>query len=248
MQFITQKAFADALMKNKSFGIDVRTGVMATIEQLKPAATNLPAGGTVKSTTTTLRRENASLQAATAQLQGAFNGGAAGQISIVMCAESHDYQNPRPVKTPKLKAKALGDAQKYWDLSEADRLRANGLLATMGGAAYPQPDLVIFERKMGYNAPAGISTAREDALMTPTGYTVNAGQNLDGRQRSFAVAGYIFLCVAGGAQNQHDRVVLFFGENHTDIFDHIDYFAQHTTVDWVQKRARSYTIISSNCP
>src|SRR5262249_1477252 len=140
--------------------------------------------------------------------------------------------------------KALGEAQKYWDLSEQDRLRANGLLATTGGVVYPQPNLVIFERKMGYNAPPGISTAREDALMTPTGYTVNAGLNLNDRQRSFAVAAYIFLCVAGGPQNQHDRVLLFYGENHADIFDHIEYFAQHSTINWVQKRPRNYVIIS----
>ena len=169
-------------------------------------------------------------------------------ISIAFCAESHAYMNPRPVKTPLLSGKALGDAQRFWDASLEDRNRAQGLLNLTGGVAFPTPALTIFERGMTgtYTVPAGVATTigREDNMTAPTG-SPTAGQALNDESRSMAAAGYIFLSVAGGNQSLHDRVLVFYGENHSDLLNHLEYFASHTSIDWVAKRPRSYLIIPS---
>jgi hypothetical protein len=97
---------------------------------------------------------------------------------------------------------------------------------------------------MGYTAPTVPSTSREDNLTAPAKNPA-AGQGLNADQRSFAVAGYMFLCIAGGDQNHHDRIIVFFGERHIDILDDLEYFVRHSSADWVQKRPRSYLIIPS---
>ena len=233
-------------MANGAFGIQVRDNVVRTIEQLIPAAANKPAGARVEPTIRTVHHNSCDLPTSVAQIQALFNGGPANSVSIVFCGESHLYQQQtRPVRSARLSGRALGEDQRTWDKSDQDRQRAAGLLQTMGGVVYPAPDLVVIERGMEFDLPEIPATAREENL-TGTLTNPQAGYALFPGQRSFMAAGYIFLCVAGGDQNHHDRVVVFFGEHHQDIITHFEYFARHSSADWVQKRPRRYLIIPSH--
>jgi hypothetical protein len=241
-----QRRYADVLAENGAFGTEVRANALKAIEQLIPAATNKPAGTAVEAKITKVHHNSCDLTTSIAETQALYNGGPANGVSIVLCAENHLYQQQtRPVKTQKLSGKNLAEKQRDWDKSDLDRQRATGLLLTTGGVAYPAPDLVVFERGMQYTAPTVPATAREDNLTAPT-INPGAGQGLRGAERSFVIAGYVFLCVAGGNQTHHDRVMIFFGENHTDIVEHFEYLARHSSADWVQRRPRHFLIVPSH--
>jgi hypothetical protein len=102
------------------------------------------------------------------------------------------------------------------------------------------PALIVMESGLGqkYNLSGFANTiVREEAL-------VNAG-TLGIPERSRFVAGFVFLCLVGGDQAVTDQVLMFFGGEHADILDGIEYFAKHSGASWFQKRQRSYAVIRS---
>jgi hypothetical protein len=62
---------------------------------------------------------------------------------------------------------------------------------------------------------------------------------------SLLVAGYVYLCIAGGAQNAIDKVLLVYGAEHAEIMSSFEYFVQHTTATWLKKRPRTEMLIPS---
>lgn len=203
----------------------VRKAVINTIEALKPADQVVPGNpvDAVKTVVGSPKTNNVS-----SAIQKVYNGQVAGTISITLCGETHNNQ--------------------------ADTARANALIAQIAAGTFT-PTFLIFERGMTYALPAGFggAIARETNLTTvPAG---NFGLGLTSAQRSMVVAGYIFLCLAGGdqvfvpgavPQPVIDKVFLFYGENHKDILDQFEYFARHSTANWLQNRARNLVLIRSS--
>jgi len=224
---IAQGTYAQEL-SNQGAGIGtdkaVRKAVINTIEALKPADQVVP-GNPVEAVKTIVgspKTNNVS-----SAIQKVYNGQAAGSISITLCGETHNNQ--------------------------ADTARANALIAQIAAGTFT-PTFLIFERGMTYALPAGFggAIARETNLTTvPAG---DFGLGLTSAQRSMVVAGYIFLCLAGGPQVNTpapvlpviDKVFLFYGENHKDILDQFEYFARHSTANWLQNRSRNLVLIRSS--
>lgn len=111
-----------------------------------------------------------------------------------------------------------------------------------GGLA---PTMVVFERGMAYPSPRITGHIARETNLT----TANAGDfglGLSPSQRSMVVAGYLVLCLAGGDQNNIDKVILFYGEEHRDIIlNYFEYFAAHTQADYLKKRIRTLLMIRS---
>jgi len=224
---VVQATYAQTLFNNGAgAGTDktVRKAVMKTIEDLKPADEVVP-GNPVDAEKTVIGspKTNNVLSA----VQRIYNGQGAGSISITLLGETHNNQ--------------------------ADTARANALIAQMA-AGNLTPTFLIQERGMTYPwpNPYGGAIAREQNLTTvPAG---NFGLGLTSAKRSMVVAGYIFLCLAGGPQvqtpapvtNVIDKVFLFYGENHKDILDQFEYFARHSTANWLQNRSRNLVLARSS--
>ena len=104
------------------------------------------------------------------------------------------------------------------------------------------PDVVIFERGMAYSAPFGVHVIRESNLTTVTGG--DFGMGLSRKQRSMVVGGYLALIVASGSQLDSNKCLIFFGENHKDIFTYFEYFARHTA-GYVEKETRNLFFVRS---
>jgi hypothetical protein len=224
---VAQGTYAQTLYNNGAgIGTDkgVRKAVIKTIEDLKPAEQVVP-GNPVDAEKTVIGsyKTNNVLSA----VRKIYNRQGAGSISITLLGETHN--NP------------------------TDTARANALIAQMA-AGNITPTFLIQERGMTYAwpNPYGGAIAREENLTTVPGG--NFGLGLTSAQRSMVVAGYIFLCLAGGPQVQTpppvtdviDKVFLFYGENHKDILDQFEYFARHSTANWVQNRARNLVVARSS--
>jgi len=198
-------------------------------------------------------------------------------ISIAVCGEDHTYRDGKPEATPlsdldkqmkeliksgdiegfepkdlapfrkkfaarKEEKRSLAPKIARWKASELDRQRGDQLAELAAGAeTMPKPDLVVLERGLKYQGPVD-ETIFEEAISgsADTGWSI--------KQRSALIAGYIFLCAAGGDQTANDRVLVFFGEEHAaDIVDFFELFASRSSqIPWVKKRARHYCLIPSH--
>ncbi len=142
----------------------------------------------------------------------------AGQITTVFVGETHTPQR--------------------------DLTRGQSLIDQMIGDPSAR-GLIVLERGMTYMTQGFGSTVALETNLTDSSAQPNLGFGLTAKKRSLVVAGYVFLCVAGGNQIAHDRVLLLCGENHSDIVKGFEYFVTHTTLTWMAKRPRSHHIIDS---
>lgn len=219
MQVIPQGTYAAALAAHGvGAGTDsaVRTGIMQVIEQLCAAATHKPAGPALAADKSTGSSPKTAKVLADVQKLYAAQG--PGSISVTVLGETHGYPQ--------------------------DQARADTLIAAVAAGTLAST-LLLFERGMTY-AVAGVPCpiARETNLTTIA--AGDFGLGLSPAQRSMVLAGYVYLCLAGGPQNGVDSVLLFCGERHSDILTHFEYFVQHTTSNWTQNRARTLLLIRSH--
>lgn len=104
--------------------------------------------------------------------------------------------------------------------------------------------LLAFERGLTYstsNMP--VLTVREENITRA--FNNNFGLDLNAEQRSLVMAGYITACLASGDQQTKDKVLIFFGENHHDILEHIEYFAKNLQGQALLGRLRGQLLIRS---
>jgi hypothetical protein len=235
---VLQRTYADELFKQGA-GVGtnkaVRKAIMNTIETLKPAPAEV-LGKPVEAEKTVV----ASVQTdkVLAAIKKVHDSQYAGYISLIVVGETHE-------KCP------------------VDIQRTNDLIAQIGAQGGLTPTFLIYERGMNYAQPQGVAAIAQETNLT-TVLAGNFGLGLSAVQRSMVVAGYIFLCLAGGeqfetvppaVQNQPppqpqpviDKVILFYGENHKDILDCFEYFARHSTANWLQNRPRQLVLIKSQC-
>jgi hypothetical protein len=188
-----------------------------------PAATNVAAGNDVGKVTTRIAEKTDKAPQQVVKAHQAAPGG--GQVIVTFHGEAH-YMSPW---------KGRPDSQVF----EPDKQRGNALIQEMGAGGL-NPQLVVIERGLGnkYNTGAlGGSTVREEAL-------IQGEQGIHARSR--IVAGFVFLCLAGGPQNTIDQVLFLFGDEHIDILEGIEYFGGHSQAQgWFRKRPRSYLTIGS---
>jgi hypothetical protein len=120
-----------------------------------------------------------------------------------------------------------------------DNARGNGLVQSFV-AANENPELVLVERGFGNKFALGGLTSvkvREEDIVSPIVLGIAARSNF--------MAGFIFLCLAGGDQAASDRVLIFAGGEHADIMSGIEYFVQRSSAAWMTRRGRSYAEVRS---
>jgi hypothetical protein len=223
MQAIVPVVYANQLFQNKAGQGDasvVSKAIIQTIQDLLPNAINKPIGSDIDAVIPP--DAAAKFNKALSTVKKIWDPQTAGSISIVLCGEAHD------------------DA--------SDQERAKTFITEMGNGGLT-PSLVIFERGMSYSTQViNCDKAIETDMTTSTlrAPSVDFGLGLSGEERDMVIAAYILLCVAGGNQNDIDKVFVFFGENHKAILKWFDYYARHSAADWVQKRNRNLLTIRSS--
>ncbi|WP_316803598.1 hypothetical protein [Pedobacter nototheniae] len=225
MKLISQGAYAQELFNNKVVNLgqpatdkQVSAAVLKSVNDLIEGATNIPKGADLPANAT-----NNPANTTPATVQQLFTAQKATSTSIVLLGESHT--------------------------NAADHKRAEDYIAAMNSNPPTlKPGLVVFERALTYNAPKDISIVRESNLTTAksNGGMVDFGIELSKAQRSMVVAGYLVLYVASGNQQDINRIVMFYGANHNDIYSYFDYFARHTGAYYVVKETRDFYNIKSN--
>ncbi|WP_116137466.1 hypothetical protein [Trinickia diaoshuihuensis] len=195
--------------------------VLQTVAGLtqKYPATNKPTGDDIASTSVTSPAGTTA-----ANLQTFLNGSGTPSTNVIMLGETH------------------GNA--------ADTARGNAAIAAISAAAPAlSVNMVVFERGMSgtYAAPtaAGVNVVREENLTQPNA-NPNFWQGLSVAQRSIAVAGYLAACVAAGAQNTKNSILLLFGANHNDILSAFEQAVRQSGSYYVLKQARHYNFVQSN--
>jgi hypothetical protein len=119
-----------------------------------------------------------------------------------------------------------------------DYPRAQAIIKLADGGETVAPDLVILERGMIYNPGNSKKFVKEEELIA-TGFSI--------KQRSAVVAAYLFLCAGGGKIGENFRVLIFFGEEHKDIFDWFEGLAQMSvSLPWVKGSKRNYGLVPSH--
>ena len=229
MKFIAQTEFAQLLYTNLKEAYirpspitdeETKAALVATINKLINGVTSAPIGANVAAQVLEHEPGNA-LPAVTAFLHGQ----AAESISIVMLGEDHS--------------------------SEQDKLRANDFIKAIS-SDHLILNLVVFERDMEkkYPTPKEVTVVREDGLTTAKEMAGAAkfGLELSKAQRSMVIAAYLVLLTGGGNQKSTDKILLFYGENHTDIFTYFEFFAQHSLAGHLQKRGRTSCLVISYVP
>lgn len=225
MKLIVQGTYAKELFDNKVVDPGVPgkdSQVMATIlkstNYLFDGATNKPSGPDLTATSTKNRADTTPTT-----VQRLYAAQQATSTSIVLLGESH--------------------------VDPADRQRAENYLAAMNATPPTfSPSLVVFERGLTYKAPNDIPLVRESNLTTVNshGNMIDFGMQLSRAQRSMVVAGYLALYVGSGNQQDINRIILFYGANHDDIYKYFDYIVSHTSVSFVLKEKRDFFNIRSN--
>ncbi|UZJ64612.1 hypothetical protein OKW96_20090 [Sphingobacterium sp. KU25419] len=225
MQLITQSTYAQELFNNQVVTLgqpatdkQVSAAVLKSVNDLVNGATHIPAGGDLPATTTSNPANTAP-----ATVQNLYAAQAATSTSIVLLGESH--------------------------VNQPDHQRAEDYLAAMNATPPTlSPNLVVFERGLTYDAPNHIPVVRESNLTTARshGGFVDFGMELSRTQRSRVVAGYLALCIGSGNQQDINRILLFYGANHDDIYNYVDYFARHTAAYYVLKETRNFFNIRSH--
>lgn len=225
MKLITQGSYAQELFDNKVVNLgqpatdkQVSAAVLKSVNNLVNGATNIPTGADLPANST-----NNAANTTPATVQKLYNAQQATSTSIVLLGESH--------------------------VNQPDHQRAVNYLAAMNATPPTlSPNLVVFERGLTYNAPNNIPIVRESNLTTAkaNGGMVDFGMELSRVQRSMVVGGYLALCVGSGNQQDINRIILFYGANHNDIYTYFDYFARHTSAYYVEKETRNFFNIKSN--
>ncbi len=106
------------------------------------------------------------------------------------------------------------------------------------------PNVVVFERGLDYPNPVGVNIVRESNLTTTQ--SGDFGLGLTYKQRSMVVGGYLALIVANGSQLDSNKILIFFGANHSDILTKFEYFAIHTSGNYIAKETRNLFSIRSH--
>lgn len=224
---INQLAYAQSVLDNRGIGgtLPVEKAVAKTVDHflgLAPA-TLLPVA-TEDIDKTVHICKHTKLFMTSVYVRRIWNTLALDGVSIVFLGETHNH-NP-------------------------DTTRATGFVAAVSP---PLPTLVVSERGLLYPA-AGVlanSNANETNLTTvypPFVPPHNYGLGLSFKERNWVIAGYILACVATGPQNAQDRVLVFFGENHHEIYKHFELLTKCTSAIHVQRRPREYVTIRSANP
>ena len=228
MQIINSSLFAQTLSTAGSlFGAapavdsNVLSGAIKTIEKLCTSATNkaLPPARDAASTTCSSPKSDKVIE----EVSKLYGAQVAPSISLTLVGETHR--------------------------NDVDEARANSLIQEVVKDRL-LPTVIVLERGLEYQV-GGVSCqiTREKSLTTilQNGAEVDFGLTLSAKQRSIVVAAYIYLCLASGNQNTADKVLIFFGENHSDILtSHFEYFVRHTTSTWMQNRPRSLMMVRSS--
>jgi hypothetical protein len=147
------------------------------------------------------------------------------------------------VRTRMLLGKAMFEKEtESYPGSLQDQARAQQLILLARGGMRFAPDLIIVEKGLQYDIAVHERTViKEETIMN------NLQNEFTNEHRSMALAAYIFLCVAGGDQTTSDRILIFIGERHKDIFDYFDDFALRSqTIPWVRRRPRTYLLLPSH--
>ncbi len=219
MYTVSQSDFAERLYLNGGRTLnegDLSKALIKTINDL------LNTGGITNKPTTADRQATktefkASYKNAMDEPRKLFLAAPAASVSIVMLGEDHSNQND----------KARAEAA-------INSITAGTLTATHA----------VMERNIGYHAPAAGIIINEPNLTAPR--SGSYGEGLSYKQRSMVVGAYLALQAAGGNQNDIMKVVLFFGENHSDIFNHFEYYCKNTNAAHVLKLTRNLMLIKSN--
>lgn len=115
-----------------------------------------------------------------------------------------------------------------------DMLRGQDVGRRLGISPYV-PTLVLYEKGLSGKYPvpsvAGSLVVREEDIAPHFGASI--------KQRSVVAAGYLVLCLMSGLQNE--KIVLFFGEEHQDIFTRMEEIAPAS----LKARYRYYQVILS---
>ncbi|WP_131538876.1 hypothetical protein [Pedobacter nototheniae] len=225
MKLILQSTYAQELFNNKVVTLgqpatdkQVSAAVLKSVNNLVEGATNIPRGADIPANLT-----NNAANTAIANVQNLFVTQPAASTSIVLLGESH--------------------------VNQPDHTRAESYIAAMSTTPPAlTPNVVVFERGLTYNSPKDIPIVRESNLTTAksNGGMVDFGMELSKSQRSMVVGGYLALCVGSGNQNDINRIILFYGANHNDIYNYFDYFGRHTSAFYVEKEIRNFFNIKSN--
>lgn len=206
----------------------MRDAVLATIEELMPTRTNQPTGADVAKTTP----HSGTATKALADIKKLYTGQGNGSISLTLVGEAHNNAN--------------------------DVQRGQDIIAAVG-TGNPASTLMLYERYLnsgevnpttGNNGPypwPGGAYAGRNVSELSLSYASGArffGDQLNVEGRSALVAGYLVLTTAGGDQAQIDKVLIFFGAEHSDILEKYEQYAK-LYAPWLLKRARTYFIIDS---
>lgn len=213
MQLIPQSDFAKQLFElgaGTATDKAVSKAVMMAVNNLLPAATNVP-GPTAPELDITQVDHKAGTKKSLGDVQQLMSTQGAGSISLALLGETHN------------------DAK--------DQARANAFIADINRAALT-PSMVVYERGLPYAVPnTGVPVVREANLTTVALGDFSIINGLSAAQRSMIVAGYLVLCLGGGDQSQADKLLLFYGANHSDILTrYFSYFARHTNASHLLKR------------
>jgi hypothetical protein len=219
MKIMPQIDYANALYSNKaSLGStiisdkQVSAAIMKSVIHLISNSTDKPTGADVDLILLASRSGTTP-----AEIAKYFKSKPKGSTSIVLLSE--DHTNP------------------------ADYKRGSAYIQAMdANPASLTPNLVVFERELGYSEPMKVKYVTENSLETTNSINCTApygffGKNFSKAQRSMIVAGYLVLCAASGSQNDTNSFLLFFGANHNDIFKYFEYLL---------KQNRFYNNVSSN--
>jgi len=165
-------------------------------------------------------RQPANADKALAATESLYAKQAAGSISLTLLGEDHT------------------NAQ--------DAARARKFIAAINASTLT-PSLLVFERGMQYAVPAvSVIIVRESNLTTVNGG--DFGMGLSAAQRSMVVAGYLALLAGGGNQNDINKMLLFYGANHTDILKYFGYFAQHSPSSYLMQEPQTLVAVESYVP
>jgi len=190
------------------------SAVLQIIKDLTPTKVSNKATG--KNLEASFRQiQDSSLEAASAAMKELHQNQGIGSISITLVGETHK--------------------------NEEDTNRGEALVDQIFDKTLV-PTYVIVERDLKYQTPY------DKGLLESQLYSVYLGKDFSTafsiKQRSMVIAAYLLLCLAAGDQNTIDKVVLFFGEEHQDIFTYFENYCQ--SFDWICKRPRTYLLIPSH--
>ncbi|QCO14791.1 hypothetical protein D3869_05915 [Azospirillum brasilense] len=222
---VASNTYADTIFKSgvgKKGLQESRTAIMEALRILKPVPVNVPQSFNLPAEPAAPLAS----QKIIPTIKALRNGRAEpGQISIVLVGETHTSADDRE------RAETVATAVQNRDIV---------------------PDMVIRERGLTYDTRPTVSPVSESYLTQSLLYGAphhDFGLDmLDVHQRSSVIAGYIAGSLAGGDQTTHDIILIFFGEQHSDILTELEYYIGNGSrfgIEWLQRRPRRYFMVRS---